>query len=68
MPSDKRAYTPGLSAAVIRAENLFQAAFGPPVHVAAKDWRVRENPALACACADTSAAFGSITRRMRTAI
>ena len=49
----KRRYTPGLSADVIRAalleraEDLFQAAFGPPVHVAAKDWRARENPALA---------------------
>ncbi len=49
----KRRYTPGLSAAVIRAalleraEDLFQAAFGPPVRIGAKDWRARENPALA---------------------
>ena len=53
MPNDKRRYTPGLSADVIRAalleraEDLFQAAFGPPVRIGAKDWRARENPALA---------------------
>ena len=49
----KRRYTPGLSADVIRAalreraEDLFHVAFGPPVRTGAKDWRARENPALA---------------------
>jgi len=49
----KRRYAPGLSADTIRAalldraEDLFQTAFGPPVRTGAKDWRARENPALA---------------------
>lgn len=43
----------GISAAAVRvalldqAEDLFHAAFGPPVQVRARDWRARENAALA---------------------
>ena len=53
MPKSERRYRPGLSADRIRtalldrAEDLFHAAFGPPVQAGAKDWRARENTALA---------------------